>query len=372
MARTKIEKNIYYDDQKKLYYVNMDYGKDTTGKRNQVQKTFHTKKEAQLALAKFKATRESAVIPCRETLAEYCTYWLNTEKRELGATTRYGYRNIIENHIIPHMGKLALKDVSRARINEYLAAVSKELSPNTVRKHYDLLNSVFLTAVQEEKVGKNPLTTIKPPKKGEVEYKVYNADQLNKLFELVKGDRLEIAVGLAARLGLRRGEICGLRWEHIDLDAQTLYICETRTQAGNSYITKEPKSSGSVRTLKIPAELLTLLGETKKAQEEDKQFHEDEYQDNGYVFAWPDGRPYRPNYLSDMFTDFLKKKKLPRIRFHDLRHSFASLAVEHADVYDVSRALGHSNTRITEDIYIHDNKKCKTAAVEAVSKALSA
>ena len=121
MARTKVEKNIYYDNKKKLYYVNMDYGKDKEGKRHQDQKTYHSKKEAQLALAKFKASRPTAVVPSRQTLAEYCDYWLTTEKRELCVTTQYGYRNIIKRHIEPNLGSLAMKDVSRAKVNRYLA-----------------------------------------------------------------------------------------------------------------------------------------------------------------------------------------------------------------------------------------------------------
>ncbi len=372
MARITIEKNISYDDNKKLYYVTMDYGKDSTGKRHTVRKTFKKKKEAQLALAKFKATRESSVIPCRETLADYCAYWLNTEKRELATTTQYSYRNIINKHIIPQIGALALKDITRQTINQYLAHMEKSLSANTVRKHYDLLNSLFLTAVQEEKVDKNPLATIKPPKKEAVTSSIYDSAQLKTLLEKVKGDRLEVAVNLAARMGLRRGEVCGLRWEHIDMTAKTLYVCESYAQAGSAYIHKGPKSASSVRTLKIPKELITILERIKTEQEEHKQFFEGAYNNEGYVFAWPNGEPYRPNYLSDMYTLFLERNGLPRIRFHDLRHSFATLAVEYADIYDVSRALGHSNTRITEDIYIHDCKKCKSIAVDAVSKALGA
>lgn len=372
MARTKVETNIYYDDVRKLFYVNMDYGKDSEGKRHQEQKTFRTKKEAKLALAKFQASRPSAVIPCRQTLADYCTYWLDTEKRELAPTTRYAYCNIINKHIVPHIGTLALKDITRANINQYLAQVGKTLSPNTVRKHYDLLTSLFLTAVQEELVDKSPMTTIKPPKKEKSEVTIYDVAQLKTLFERVKGDRLEVAVALAARMGLRRGEVCGLRWEHIDFAAQTLYICETRTQVGNVYITKGPKTKHSRRTLKIPVEVLTLLCQVKEAQEQDKRDFDEEYHDMGYVFAWPDGRPYRPNYLSDMFTDFLKKEGLPSVKFHSLRHFFGSCAVEYANIYDVSRAMGHHSTRITEETYIHDNKKCKSIAVEAVSKVLSA
>ena len=373
MSRIKIEKNIAYDDVRKRYYVTMDYGKDEQGKRHQTREVFKTKKEAQARLAKFTLeVKQSAdkVIPAKTTVSDYCDYWLTVEKDGIEETTRYGYKNIIDKHIVPALGKKALQAVTREDIKTYLKEKSASLSSRTVRKHYDLLNSVFQAAVLNGRISRNPLTSVQPVKYTKAETTVYDAEELKNLFAKVKGDRLEVAINLAGRMGLRRGEICGLRWQDIDLDAKSLYICNTITQTGKQKaIEKGPKSESSIRTLSIPDPLLALLRQEKERQAENQAFFEDDYQGD-YVFCWPDGRPYTPNYLSEIFSTFLEKNNLRHIRFHDLRHSFATLAVNNASVYDVSLALGHSNTRITEDIYIERNKKCKATAVTAVSKLL--
>lgn len=373
MSRIVIEKNISYDDVRDRYYVSMDYGKDEAGKRRQVREVFRTKKEAQTRLAKFTLeVRQSVdkVIPSKTTVAEYCDYWLKVEKDNVAKTTRYGYRNIIDKHIVPSLGSKALQAVSREDIKTYLKAKGEVLSSNTVRKHYDLLNSVFHAAVLNGRITRNPLASVQPVRCSKGKSAVYGEKELKDLFAKVKGNRLEIAVNLAGRMGLRRAEVCGLRWQDVDLEAKTLYVCNTITQAGNEKaIEKAPKSESSVRTLAIPAPLLALLHEVQKGQEENKAFFEQAYQGD-YVFCWPNGRPYSPNYLSDMFSKFLEENGLRHIRFHDLRHSFASLAVNQASVYDVSLALGHSNSRITEDIYIERNKQCKAVAIAAVSSVL--
>lgn len=373
MSRIVIEKNISYDDKRDRYYVSMDYGKDEAGKRHQVREVFRTKKEAQARLAKFTLeVKQSAdkVIPSKTTLAEYCNYWLTVEKDSIARTTRHGYRNIIDKHIVPSLGSKALQAVSREDIKTYLKAKGEALSANTVRKHYDLLNSVFQAAVLNGRITRSPLTSVQPVKYSKAKANIYSDTELKTLFAKVKGNRLEVAVNLAGRMGLRRGEVCGLRWCDVDLEAKSLYICNTITQAGNEKaIEKAPKSESSTRTLAIPAPLLSILCQVQEAQAKDKEFFGPAYQGD-YVFCWPDGRPYSPNYLSDLFSKFLEDNGLRHIRFHDLRHSFATLAVNQASVYDVSLALGHANTRITEDIYIERSKQCKVTAIEAVSSVL--
>ncbi|PYG85722.1 AP2-like DNA-binding integrase family protein [Ruminiclostridium sufflavum DSM 19573] len=215
MARIAVEKNIAYDDNKKLYYVTMDYGKDNTGKRIKTTKTFEKKKDAQTALKQFNAdkVKGTLVFPSTQTLGEWLLYWLNDIKSiKCEETTLYGYRNIINNHFIDGLGSYKLQELKPVIINKYFKnKKDKGLSNNTIRKHYDLLKDALKHAVNEDKILKNPLDKIEPIKEQKNEMNFYSVEQLKTLFLLVENNRMEIVVKLAGMLGLRREEIAGLK-----------------------------------------------------------------------------------------------------------------------------------------------------------------
>ena len=161
-------------------------------------------------------------------------------------------------------------------------------------------------------------------------------EDLQRLLRLAEGTRLDILIKLAGLLGLRREEIVGLQWKHVDLAARKLEICSVRTSAGSQVITKEPKTSSSRRTLHIPDILAEALIRQKKHQEDCKAYLEDAYVDSGYVFTYEDGRPMRPNYASELFTSFIAQNHLPPLTLHGLRHSFASIAsAKGIPMYDI-------------------------------------
>ena len=377
MARIAVQKNIAFDDEKKLFYVTMDYGKDSTGKRVKITKTFEKKKDAQTALKKFEAdkTKGTLVFPSVMTVEDWLTYWLNDIKAiKCEETTLYGYRNIINNHLIPKLGHYKLQELNTTIINKYFKGKLEEgLSKNTIRKHYDLLKDVLKHAVNEDKILKNPLDKVEPIKVQKTEKSFYNIEQLKSLFTIVENDRMEIVVKLAGMLGLRREEIAGLKWDNIDFENKVITIAEARTQAGKTTVEKGTKNRSSHRTLYAPDEIINLLTAIKNKQEEQKLTLGEAYRDEGYIMAWENGEPYRPNYLSDLFKKIIDDNKLPPLRLHDLRHTFASIANElGTNLYDISKALGHSQVGTTSQIYTHMFDDTHKKAISKIADAITA
>lgn len=375
MSRTRVATNISYDDVRKVYYVTFNYG---NGRKT--VKTFSNKKQAEYELKIFNAQKAKglALMPTSETFGEWALYWLdkicapNAEE-----TTVYGYSNIIKNHLIPAFDNIALSKIAPAHIRAYYEQKItggdnvKSLSPNSVRKHHDLLRMIMDAAVLEEKISKNPVLLVKPPKTVEVEHAIYTPKQLANLFELVKGDRLEIVVKLAGYYGLRREEICGLMWKDIDFEKRFFSINRSMTMAGGKLIIKPPKTKNSRRREHLTDDVYQLLKDIKAEQEENKKLLQEDYIDVGFVVQWVNGKPYRPNYISELFTKFLADNNLKKIKLHELRHTFASIANEmNVSLFDISRALGHSNTGTTGKIYTHLFDDTNKKAVDRVAEAI--
>lgn len=359
MARVNVEQNIAYDDQRKAYYVTMDFGKDETGKRNKQTKSFKKLSEARKALKEFEAnkTRGELIMPKKITLEEWLNYWLEEiVKIKSAETTYYAYGQIIKNHLVPNLGKINLQDLKAAQVQRYLNWVAKEhnLSSVTVKKHHTLLKTALSFAVKQEYLLHNIIEKVEAPKVQKTDIDCYSREEMLKLFEYVKGDRIELFVKLAGYLGLRRGEYCGLKWNSIDFDKRVITIKYTRTSAGSKIIEKDTKNNSSIRKLPLPEELYDLLQFQKYQQEENKKFFGSQYFESDYVLVNKDGIPTRPNRLSEMFKKFLEDNNLPLITLHGLRHSFASNAnLCGATAFDISKALGHSNTSTTTKVYMH-------------------
>ena len=377
MARKAVEKNISYDDERKIYYVNFDYGKDEHGKRIKKTETFKDIKEARKALNSFKADKDknNLVIPTSLTLKSWLEYWLNDIKGiRCEETTLYGYRNIINSHVIPTIGDIKLQAVTPSVINSYIRQMKdKGLSDNTIRKHYVLLKEALKHAVNEDKILKNPLDKVDQLKQTRTEREYYNVEQYQKLLEVVKDDiRAEIIVKLAGMLGLRREEIVVLKWRNIDFDNKIIAIVEARAQAGSTVYEKETKNKSSYRSLHLPDSIIETLKRIKAAQEENKRLFGTSYKDGGYVIAWEDGAPYNPNYISNIVSKIVKDNSLDYITLHGLRHSFSSISNDlGVSMFDISKALGHSTVETTSRIYTHMFDPTHKRAVDKISEVLS-
>ena len=355
------------------YRVCFDYGIDREGKRVRKYRTFDTKRDATRAFNehKVKKDRGTQIMPSEYTFAQWLDYWYkDIILPQIEETTAYGYRGMIENYLKPQLGEIRLQKLTARDIQQYYTWLmdEKELSPNTVIKHHNLLTNTLNAAERQEYITKNPMRAVSPPKKRQREAKFYTSEQLGTLLDKAVGTRLELPVYICAYLGLRRGELCGLRWSDVDLEHKTITIENTRTQAGKKEIEKGTKTASSTRTLYLPDTLCDMLKAAKENQQACRAEYKNAYDDNDYVVVMEDGRPFRPNYLSELFGKFLADNDLPKIVLHELRHTFASLSNQAGiPAYNIGKALGHSTPATTQKIYTHLLDQTHMQAVEGVA-----
>jgi integrase len=306
------------------FKVCFDFGSDEFGKRKRKFKTFDNNKAASIALSEhnYQIDVGDFVLPSNMNVSEWLNYWLeHIVIPKSAVTTIYGYNNIIGNYVNPKLGKVKLQKLSPKDVQEYLTWLmnEKNLSSNTAIKHYEMLKNALGVAEKQDHIRKNPIDRVERPKKLRIEASFYTAEQLAELLTLVKGHRLEATVLLASYYGLRRGEICGLRWQDVDFDNQIINICNTRTSAGSTVIEKDTKTVASTRKLSMPDTIISILESEKEHQASRREELGDIYFDSKLVVVMDGGKPYRPNYLSELFTIFLKKNNLPKIVLHELR-----------------------------------------------------
>ena len=379
MARKAVERNIAYDDQRKLYYVSMELGRDESGKRLKRYRTFHTLAAARNGLRDFHAglerELERKLAPAQELdLAHWLEYWMDSIVRPNRAeTTVYAYQKIIDNHIDPALGTVPLKRLTPKMVQEYYTETQRAngLSSNTMRRHHDLLSSALRSAVRQDVIPASPMERVEPPRVRTTESYFYNNQELKLLYQKIEGNILELAVKLAGSLGMRREEICGLKWENVDLQRHLVLIREARTAYGATIVQKETKNRASVRTLYLPDEVYLLLEQEQARQQQERCVQSPAYNPTDHVILDAKGAPYSPNALSLAFTRFVRKNDLPRLTFHGLRHTFATIAsCQGASLFDIGKALGHATPATTGRIYTHLVDRTHEELVQRVSDAL--
>ena len=376
MSRVKVERNISYDEGRDTYYVYMDLGQDETGARVRKYKTYPTLTLARKGLRAFLAERESRklVAPSSMTLDQWLDYWMEQVIRPGRAeTTVYGYQKIIDNHLSPALGSVPLQQLSPRHIQQYYTSLlrDKGLAPNTIRRHHDLLSAALHTAVRQDVLLRCPTERVEPPKVVPREVHFYGPENLKRLYALSEGTALELPIRLAGGLGLRREEICGLRWSSVDFHLRRIHICAARTSAGANIVEKETKNRSSTRVLHMADDLYRLLRREWSRQAENRLAAGSAWRESGLVLVDKFGAPWPPNALSLAFTRFIRRNGLPKITLHGLRHTFATVAsAQGAPLFDIGRALGHSTPATTGRIYTHLLDQTHKATLARVANAL--
>lgn len=310
-------------------------------------------------LAELQAQSTAALAVKDVPFLNFMKDWLNDRMiSELRPNTFTQYRQVVENSICqykPFVG-VKLTKVTPPLIQSYInERVKGGLSPNSIRKHYCIFHKCLDYALKLDLIPFNPADRVELPKK--VKYqgaKVFTPDQLQHLLTLFQDDPLEDVVYLAVSYGMRRSEICGLRWEAVDFDAETLYVCHTAVKnEGEIIFSDNTKTATSRRHLPLTVATRTYLLGVQKRQAENKALFGREYIDSGYVCTKPNGATIDPDFVTHHFQRVTKAHGLP-CRFHDLRHSAVNtLRKGGCDAKDIQAWLGHSDVSTTLNVYGH-------------------
>jgi integrase len=340
----------------------LDVPDATTEKRRRRWHNFHgTKRQAQIECARLISEMKGGtyVEPSKTTLAQFLERWLDNVKPRISPRTHERYTEIVRKNIIPALGAIHLVKLRPAQIaeaySEALASGRRNgrggLAPTSVIYMHRIIKQSLGQAVRWELLARNPADAVDPPKAERRTLTTYDMDQTAELLESLRGTRLRLPVLIAVMCGCRRGEIVALRWKHVDLDAGKMAVVESAEQTAAGVRYKPPKS-GKGRSVTLSAMVVDELREHRLAQAEELLQLGVKQSDNTFVYTRQDGEPMQPRSLSQMWAVF--KTGLPRVPFHNLRHSHAThmLAVG-VNPKIASERLGHSRVGITLDLYSH-------------------
>lgn len=307
---------------------------------------------------------------------DFLLKWLRVAKSTVKLTTYASYEMMATRIIIPYFETLniKLKELTTEDIQEFYSAQLERVSANTVIHYHAVIHRALKYAVKIKTIQSNPAVNVERPRKEKFIGSFYDKKEINTLFDIIQGHPLEVAIKLAAFYGLRREEIIGLKWTAIDFENNTLTIQHTVTECNLNgkhieVASDTAKTDSSLRTMPLVTNFREMLLAKKEKQEHYRKLcgrsYCKEYLD--YIFVNEMGERWKPRYLSDGFKRILEQNGLRRIRFHDLRHTCASLLLaNNVPMKKIQEWLGHSDFSTTANIYAHLDFQSKISSAEAM------
>ncbi len=352
-----------------------------TGKRRRKWHTFHgTKRQADTECARLVAEINGGnyVEPAKTTVRDYFIHWLKHEKANVSPKTHQRYEELLLKNVAPVIGSITLNKLTAARIDGAWGHLLENgrrdgkggLSPRTVHHCRRVMLTAMDQAVKWDLLKRNPVALTRPPKVEKQQMEAFDASQTALMLDDFRENRVFIPALLASMCGLRRGEILALRWKDIDLASATIAVRQSAEQVGTVVRYKETKS-GKSRVVALSSSVIEELKRHRLAQAEEQLKVGIRPDEASFVVAQIDGSPLKPVSLTHEWTRLLAKTSLPRIRFHDLRHSHATQLLA-AGVHPkiASERLGHSTIGITLDLYSHVMPGMQANAAEQVDAAI--
>jgi integrase len=357
---------------------------EATGKRKRRWHAFQgTKRQAQAECARLITELKSgnALEPNKATVATFLARWLDHIKTQVTPKSHERYAGIVNQNIIPAIGAVRLNKLKPIQISAaYSAALDGGrrdgkgggLAPRTVGHMHRVLKQALKQAVLWGESVRNPAEGVDPPKVDWKPMQTYDLPQTVELIEAVRGTPLLIPTVLAVLCGLRRGEICALRWRNVDLAAGQISVVESLEQTKSGLRFKSPKS-GKGRTVALSATVVDELRAHRLQRAQELLRLGVRLSDDDLVIGHPDGSIVSPIYISQLWARKIKTTRLARLRFHDLRHAHAThLLANGVHPKVASERLGHSKVGITLDLYSHVIPGMQEDAAAMVDRALSA
>lgn len=341
------------------------------------------KAEAELARlrAEFEPPKEVGDLSSDMLFADYLLEWLEIAKGRLAVATYSSYAAMIKKPVGPYFRQknLTLRELEARHLQMFYSEMLRKVKPNTVIHYHAIIHSALKYAAKTDMLVQNVADKVDRPKKNSFQPVFLSAEEMQKMFEALRGTKLELPVLVAAFYGFRRGEVLGLKWDAIDFERGTISVIRTVTtitlDGKQTEIEQQSaKTKSSLRTLPLIGSFREYFLQVKEAQELNKQVcgncYNHEY--DGFVFVDELGERMRANYLTSVFPKFLEDHGLRRMRFHDLRHSCASLLLANGvPLKHIQEWLGHSDFTTTANIYAHLDYKSKITSAQAMETGLA-
>lgn len=311
---------------------------------------------------------------------EYLEKWLDDRDRPLAPTTYNEYKRMITRDIAPYFNerKIRLQALKAYHIKDFYKYKQKinDVSANTIAHYHACIHAALKHAVKYELLKENPAGKVELPRIKKFKGDFYTKEEVEKLLHSVRNTKIELPIYLVCWFGFRRGEVCGLRWGDVDFIGKTLSVNGTMVDRPGPdgkrqvYYKTTAKTESSLRTYPLTDQMVAYLKKRKLDQLQNRLRYGAEYNRDWleYVCVDDHGRLVTPEYLSYTFPKFLEKNGLRKIRFHDLRHTCASLLLaKGAQMYDVKAWLGHDCISTTIDLYGHLQMEAKKGIANALS-----
>ena len=358
------------------YYAVLDF-RDQTGKRK--RKWISTglapkgnKRKAESFLNQSIQQYENSNIAfSTDTLfLDFMFLWLESVKNSIEPNTYECYKDVIRRYIEPYFEakKTKLQKISPPEIQQlYNFYMEQGLSSTTVLKIHANVRKALQYAVKMNIIPYNPADRVEKPKKQKYQASFYNEEQINQLLDIMRDEPMYTIVLLTVFYGLRRSEVLGLKWQNVDFINDTMTICCTVVEYKTVIENDRTKTRASMRTLPLIPEIKQHLQELKQKQAENQALFGNTYIDNDYVCKRNKGETFRPNYVTERYYKIIKNSDLPHTRFHDLRHSAATLLLSLGfSLKEIQEWLGHSDISTTSNIYAHLQYKAKQTMADTL------
>lgn len=322
------------------------------------------------------------VLSSEMLFTDFLKMWLAVAKSTIKLTTYSSYAGMVNKTIIPYFEpkKLKLTEISAKDIQQFYLIQLERVSANSVIHYYAVIHRAMKYAVRTDLITANPVDKVDRPKKNAYQGSFYSEDEMQDLFEVARGTKLELPIVLASFYGLRRSEVLGLKWSAIDFQQNTITIQHTLTscQIDGKLVevaSDTTKTKSSRRTLPLIPQFRDMLLQRWELQEEYKRVcgrcYNRKYLD--YICVDEMGNIIKPDYLTDSFSKLLARHGLRHIRFHDLRHTCASLLLKNGvPMKQIQEWLGHSDFSTTANIYAHLDYNSKLNSAQAMMTGMSA
>lgn len=360
------------------FELHYDISADGTGKRRQKTETVKgTRKDAERILRERLTAIENGgyVTKHKETVADFMQRWMETYvATNTTLRTQHGYKSYIQRYLIPAIGGVTIQGLTARQIQGiYAGMLERGLSSATVVQLHRILREALSHAVKWGVLTRNVADATTPPRIRRKEPNMWDVADINRFLDAASGTRFHDIYQLAVLTGLRRSELCGLRWANVDLVGAQLSVVNTLQRIpGLGLIDGQPKTTRSRRSIALAPDTVELLHSVRGRQIEQQLEVAELWQHTGYVFTQLDGSPVIPDQVTQDFARIVRRAELPYLTLHGLRHAHATLALmAGVNPKTISERLGHSSIATTMDIYSHVLPGLQEEAALAVERLLN-